>query len=760
MASPVYTCKQLMASSLPKLKGNLAISRQQTGGEQAFVVKDPSQGRFYRFREVEGFILERLDGACEWAQLQAELEVRFQTAVSVASLEKFVGKLAHLGLLEPTKTRTDLPNPPQNRRYRDPFYFRFKACNPDRLFARMAEAMPFFFAAPFVWLSGLTVAFACSLAVINWGEITREIRTLFHLQSLLVAWVTVILVIVAHEFAHGLTCKHFGGAVQELGFILIYFQPTFFCNVSDAWLFPEKWKRLWVSFAGAYFEIFLWALATVVWRLTDPHSFPNYIALVIMATSGIKTLFNFNPLIKLDGYYLLSDYLEIPNLRRKAFGYVSAQLKKFSGAAGTMTDKVTKREQRIYLAYGVLAAVYSYCLFTLIVLRLGGYLVNRYQAWGFAAFSGLLVVLFRSQIRSYPRRLASWWRSQKGMVGSLKRIVRSLVWLVPILALLWFCRLELKVAGEFVILPNQNAEIRTEVEGIIQEIKVDEGSWVKQGDLIIRISERDYRAELNKTGAEINERQAKLKLLRAGTRLEELDLAKTSITKAEERLKYGRNQLEMDRALLNQHLQSRREYELTEELVAVREQELEESKKKLNVLLAGSRVEEIEATEAEIHRLQAQQDLLNERLRLLAVTSPISGVITTPKLKEKLGQDIKKGELIAVVHELQTVTAEITINENEIADVHLGQKVMLKARAYPQKSFFGEVTAIAPMVDKPDETRPERKIRVRTRLANPQLLLKSEMSGHAKIYSGQRRMLELVDRRLVRYLRVEFWSWW
>ena len=81
-------------------------------------------------------------------------------------------------------------------------------------------------------------------------------------------------------------------------------------------LFPEKSRRLWVTFAGAYFEIFLWALATLAWRVTKPWTPLNHLALVVMATSGIKTLFNLNPLIKLDGYYLLSDWLEIPNLRQ------------------------------------------------------------------------------------------------------------------------------------------------------------------------------------------------------------------------------------------------------------------------------------------------------------------------------------------------------------------------------------------------------------------------------------------------------------
>src|SRR5262249_18935398 len=158
---------------------------------------------------------------------------------------------------------------------------------------------------------------------------------------------------------------------------------------------------------------------------------------------------------------------------------------------------------------------------------------------------------------------------------------------------------------------------------------------------------------------------------------------------------------------------SRREYELTEEMVSVREKELEEANRKLTVLLAGSRKEEIEATEAEIERLRAQQHFLEEQRRVGSGGSPISGVVTTPRFKEKIGQNIKKGELIALVHELKSVTAEISIAETEIADVHVGQKVVLKARAYPGKTFCGAVSAIAPMATKVDETRGDRDRSIR-----------------------------------------------
>ncbi|MEO5803572.1 MAG: efflux RND transporter periplasmic adaptor subunit [Verrucomicrobiota bacterium] len=745
------------AATVPQLRSDLIVSRQGTT-DISFVIKDPATGRFFRFKEIEGFILQQLDGATSLNVIQARVENTFGATLSWQNLEQFVEKLSRLGLLQ-TKTASEISPQKPGRVRGNLFYLRFNFFDPDAFFDRLIQRTNFFFTPAFIISSALITVFALGLTLANWDDIVREIKIQFRFQSFVIAWFTILGVIALHELAHGLTCKRFGGKVHEIGFLLIYFQPAFFCNVSDAWLFRQKSHRLWVTFAGAYFEIFLWATATVIWRVTDFSSVINYIALVVMATSGIKTLFNLNPLIKLDGYYLLSDFLEIPNLRQKAFSYLGALFKPFSTSA-ISKKQITPRERRIFFAYGLLAAVYSYWLIAFIALRFGNFLINRYQAWGFIVFAGLLVLIFRNFLRKGLQVISSIFKVRNGITAFIKRLAITSTVLALVAAVLYFCQMELKVSGEFNILPAHNAEIRAEVEGIIREINKDEGDVVTRGDVIARLSDRDCRSELQKIKAELEERQAKLKLLKAGARSEELDLARTSITKGEERLKFSKSHLEMDKSLYEQKLLSRKEFEDTEELVAVRDKEVQEAKQKLTLLLAGNRPEEIEAIEAEINRLKAQQHYLEEQLQLLVVASPISGVITTHKLKEKIGQNIKKGDLIAVVHQLKTVTAEIVISEKEISDVKLGQKVMLKARSHSDSSFFGKVISIAPIANKQTEANRDRTLTVITELDNTSLLLKSDMSGNAKIYCGKQRLWNLITRRLVRYIRVEFWSWW
>jgi multidrug resistance efflux pump len=406
-----------------------------------------------------------------------------------------------------------------------------------------------------------------------------------------------------------------------------------------------------------------------------------------------------------------------------------------------------------------LAWAYSWWLLSVVALYVGRALVRNYQGWGFIVFMVLLGGVFQHPLKRGLRTATAWAKFGPTMSVWTKGLIRLAVLAVLVTAL-FLVHTELRIGGPFIVLPIHNADVRAEVEGILQEIYVEEGDLVKRGALITALSDRDFQAELRKTKAEIEEKQARLSLLLAGTRPEEIQMARTLQAKAEERLSYSTNLLQMDQVLFADKLISKREYELTREQFALRGKELQESKDKLKLLLAGSRQEEIDATAAELHRLQAHQRYLEEQLQLLKVFSPIDGIITTHKLKDKVGQAVKKGDLIAKVHAMQTVTVEIAVPEQEIAEVKLGQKVLLKARAYPHTGFEGRVTSIAPVATEPDEARAERTVLVTTELNNTAMLLKPEMTGHAKIYAGDHRLIDLMMRRLVRFVKVEFWSWW
>jgi multidrug resistance efflux pump len=230
---------------------------------------------------------------------------------------------------------------------------------------------------------------------------------------------------------------------------------------------------------------------------------------------------------------------------------------------------------------------------------------------------------------------------------------------------------------------------------------------------------------------------------------------------------------------LNENIISRKDFETTQELSVLAENQLVEANNKLNVVLQGVRPEEIAATRSEIDGLETQRRHLEDQLRRLNLYSTTSGIIATParQLKELRRQLVKKGDLISKIYDPKAMTAEIMIPEKEITDIKVGQKVSLKALTYPDMTFEGTVTAIGVAAQGggeqssssstssgasslPRSGSASKTILVTTQLDNSSLLLKPEMTGHAKIYCGERGLIDLLKWRLARVIKVEFWSWW
>jgi putative peptide zinc metalloprotease protein len=806
--------------SHPKLRSDLPISRQQTASGAVYVLKDPVSERFFRLREHEYLVARQLDGQSDLETVRLSAQEQLGRPIESDVISSFVRQLEKLHLLE--HTGPTLPTSSPSPAWRNSLlYLRLKTIDPDRLLTRMVGPLGLFFTPAFVVMSAVAIILGGGIVASNRAEIWLHLQQLYRLDVLPLAWLTVLVVTVFHEFAHGLTCKHFGGQVREIGLMLLYFQPAMYCNVSDAWLFPEKSQRLWVTFAGGYFEAFLWALSAIAWRMTDAGTMVNTVALIVTATSGIKIAFNANPLIKLDGYYLLSDYLGLPNLRQRSFAYMRARLRQLWHGR-TQPPDTTARERRVYVLYGLLAGAYSAWLLGLVSWHVGGFLIDRYQAPGLLVFLFLLAVAFRRATSTLVSRIRHLSPNSVARMLELRgRRWPTYSLAVPVLVLgAVVIPVELRVNGAFTILPAHNADIRAEVEGTIAEIYVDEGDSVEKGRLLARLSDRDQVAQLAAVDGAIQEKRARLKLLRAGPRGEEIALAHADVSTArtkktyaeeryaeairlqaarrssaelaaraaEERLTYARTDLDRFNELFRLGLVSRSQTEerqqqvrllqnelerAREELtlatagdaaqlrqeVAVSEKEAEQAQGRLHVLMAGSRREEVEAIEAEITQLVARRTFLDEQLSMATIKTPASGVVVTPRLREKVGQHVNRGDLIAEVYELKQVTAEITVSEKEIADVAVHAPVSFKARAYPERTFAGTVAAISPAAVA-EGALGARVFRVRVDVDNAAAVLKPSMTGTAKISSGTRSLFSVLTRRLARVVRVEFWSWW
>lgn len=793
-----------MTCSPPKFRTDLIVRARQTDAGPGFVVKDPVAGAFFCLREVEHFITQQLDGDTALDVVRQRTEERFGASLPPEILDAFIRKLDSGGLLQRATTGTHGHRRGKHRVQGSLLYLRFRILDPARFFDRLVRRVPFVFTPHFVVFASATVLLAAGVTVANWEHYAADVPRLYQFSTVPLFVVLMFLVVSAHEVAHGATCRRFGGEVRDVGVMLIYFQPALYCDVSDAWLFPEKSRRFWVSFAGPFFELFLWALATIAWRVTDEETWINFLALIVMTGSGVKTLLNFNPLIKLDGYYLLSDYLDIPNLRRKSFRYVGNLVRSLFGLASPVSPAPSRRERRVYLAYGLTAMAGSTVLLVYVAVTVGGFLIDNGQPVALLAFTGLLGTRIRRRLHSLfgrpsgrssdpdedgdaatpgpgessrPVEPAKARKQARTRVSWTPRL-RRLAWpaaIAAVLALLLWGRMELRIAGPFNARPIDNADVRAAIEGIVEEVYVDEGDQVAAGQPIARLSDKDLRAAWLKASAEIREARARLHILETGPTAQEIAVAKAAVTKAKDQLAYARSRLARFGQLHERGLLSRTEYEAHQQLADTGENTLAEAQARLAALVRSTRPEQIDELTALIEQSDSQRRYLEEQLQLSTVLSPETGVVATPsrELKELRGKLVQKGDLIAKVYDFRTMTAYITISEKDIADVRVGQPVVLKARAYPDVDFHGVVTSIATSAQGPgagatpagpaSSGSPDvgnKTILVTTQVDNHALLLKPEMTGHAKLFCGDRRILDLVTRRVARTVKVEFWSWW
>lgn len=739
-----------MHNAEPRLRDDLLVSKQSSRDEICFVLKDPSTGRFFRLREAEYRIARFLNGADPLDVVRERATLLLGSEPEPGELESFVAQLRRQGLL--ARVGDAQPAAARRRSLRgNVLYLRVKAFDPSQIFDWLLPRVELCFTRGAVIVGLLTILFGLTITLTSRDQMMADLRPLWGAHGLLLVWVSILTVTVIHEFAHGLTCRHFGGEVRELGFLLIYFQPAFYCNVSDSWLFPRRAHRLWVMAAGGFAELVMWGLAAMVWRVAEPGTWVGAGALVIVLTSAVRQFFNLNPLIKLDGYYLLSDALEIPNLRARAFGYLKHHVKRALGFDATPLEKPSARERRIFVVYGLVAAAFSYWLLTAFALHVAGSLTRRYQGWGFLAFAASANLALGNPLRKVvpplPRRMRV-----------IPRRYLTLLACAAVAALLAVVRVELTASGELKILPLEYADLRAQVEGVIERIYVDEGAPVSAGDTIALLAARDDEAELRMLTARVGAQRTRLALLQAGPRDEEVAVARLAVQKADEHLRYALPELNRQQALAEARVATRIELEQAQERVAVLTKERQEAQSRLDLLLAGARRESLTAVRQEIASAEAERQRLLQRLDHVAVTAPHRGIVITPRLRERLGRYVKPGDSVAVLNAIDTIAAEIAVPEREIGDVRLGQAGVLRLSAYPEQVFRGRVVAIAPVAE--EGAAGDRIVRVTIALPNDSGLVKPAMSGFARVYCGRRSALDVLTRRLRRFVRVEFWSWW
>ena len=197
-----------------------------------------------------------------------------------------------------------------------------------------------------------------------------------HFHTLLYMWLAMGVVKIIHEFGHGLSCKAFGGECHEMGLLLMCFSPAMYCNVTDSWTMTDKWKRIIISFAGIYVELIIAAFSTWVWWYTPHWPFVNNVALCLMVLCSISTfMFNANPLMRFDGYYILADWMEVPNLRERSGRYLNDRFQETCLGIEVTPERYMAAWRRwFFVIYTIASTVYRWVLTVTILFFLAKWL--------------------------------------------------------------------------------------------------------------------------------------------------------------------------------------------------------------------------------------------------------------------------------------------------------------------------------------------------------------------------------------------------
>jgi putative peptide zinc metalloprotease protein len=506
---------------MDKLRPDLKIIRQVHSGDVAYIVKDPVALKYYRFPEIAAKVFNHLDGKHTHEEVGALVSAEMGEVIPGSEITSFVESLKKLNFIERSAGEKSLLLLERLRKDRqqkaeeaadggDANYMRFPLMDPDKLYDRIIKRIWFIWTRSFLIFCAFIFTLAAIIIIANWEVVSLGLSQLWSfsdkgLLDILLFIGVLILVIILHENGHGLTCKRYGGEVHELGFMLIYLMPAFYCNVSDAWTFNSKAAKLWVTFAGAFVELIICSIATFVWFLSTPGYFTHDLAFTFMLVAGLSSIaINMNPLIKLDGYFALVDYLEIPNLSEDAAAYISALARKYIFRVPVTIPNYNKRMKRILFVYGVLSLFYK--IFITFVMLLFVYRIVSFffPEKGIFIYPLLAFRILRKRLRAPLNGLNFLYQDKKEVLMKPRWLVVMIIGAATALLLFAFLPLPRWHRATFVVEPIHIVSVRAGTEGFIGQIFVKEGDEITRGTRLAVMQDRNLEEQRNSLQSQIS----------------------------------------------------------------------------------------------------------------------------------------------------------------------------------------------------------------------------------------------------------------
>ncbi len=512
MERPTFSQNWSRVSRLtPTLRPHVQMTRQLFRGEPWYVVHDPISNNFFRLNPVAHHFIGLLDGKRTVDEAWTLTMDRYADAAPTQNESvHLLGQLNQSNLL-----RVDLPvdAQPLLERARRRKMGRWTGQAMSILFIKIPLFNP---NQMLDWLTPLAKPLLNKVGLILWAiwliycglQFGPHLGAFIHNAESVLSptnwgWMILLFIVTKaiHELGHGLVCKHLGGAVPEVGIMMLIMMPAPYVDATSSWSFSSRWQRFLVSAAGMMFELAIAGGAALVWLYETQHnpgSLTQQLAYNIVFLASITTiLFNANPLLRFDGYYMLADFLEVPNMYDRATKHIQWIIQRYAyGLENAMPVSTSQSEQWILLGYGITSQVYRLFVLTGIILFISGQLLTLgllLAAWSFIAWA--LVPL---------GKLIRWLFTSPFLIEHRIRAVGvTVVTLAIFLGVVGLLPVDEHKRTEGVVQSAVRMDIAVQTDGFVSEVLVSPGEKITQGQIMIRAENPSLRSRQAELKAEL-----------------------------------------------------------------------------------------------------------------------------------------------------------------------------------------------------------------------------------------------------------------
>ncbi len=490
----------------PRLHPNIIAREHLEEGQRMIYAIVSGYDELYRFTPLQWELTKLFDGQRSYREVADHANQHLGVQYSANDVQEFASALENIWYRPPQESNVSCARKGAEERHKraerkskmgDLTMFIVAHWDPDKYLARLHEKTEFIYSR---WFTLLTLAFFAFTAYVffeRWGEIGADTLRYYNftekgIGDLVEFWLLFCGLGFFHETAHGLTCKHYGGAAHKMGFLLYYLSPCFFVDVTEVYVYGGKWQRIATSFAGIWVELMFCAAATLVWWGTPLGSPVHDFAYKVMLITGVGVIIiNLNPLIKLDGYYILCEMVGIVALKEEATAFLSGLVKKAVFRLPVEVEYVPRRRRPFFAIYAVLSGLYSYTLLYVVIKFCYNVLRNYSPEWAFVPAGFLAWLIFRSRIRTLGRFMKTVYLDKKESLRAWLARPRGLAFSAFVVLLLFAPLWQETRVGKFSLEPAQRATLRAQVPGQVTAVLTDEGQMVSAGSLLIQMRNLD-----------------------------------------------------------------------------------------------------------------------------------------------------------------------------------------------------------------------------------------------------------------------------